>query len=319
MCYSALIWANYRKYVRHFGADIDIHEFIALAERRLRSGRLAVPKALVDAFDHPQSEDEQTVKRLFDAWAGRDATKLQETLFTQRKRLADAERALSAKPTKSAAESKRIATKKIDHALLQLADLGRREPQERDSRIFPGSYCPVMVWEDGRRIIKPMRYQCRPAGKPAFFDSKFPGTYNARRDNLQGFWKGLFGGSHAIVVATSFFENVQRHRAEGRELREGEAAENAVLRFDPSGGEPMLLACLWSRWSSPGQEPLLSFAAITDDPPPEVAAAGHDRCVVPIRPENVDAWLRPSSSDFASLYSLLEDRVRPYYEHKLAA
>ena len=32
-----------------------------------------------------------------------------------------------------------------------------------------------------------MRYQCRLAGKPAFYDVKFPGTYNARRDNLEGF------------------------------------------------------------------------------------------------------------------------------------
>jgi hypothetical protein len=44
--------------------------------------------------------------------------------------------------------------------------------------------CPVVVMEDGRRVIKPMRYQCRPAGKPAIHDAKYPGTYNARRDNL---------------------------------------------------------------------------------------------------------------------------------------
>ena len=38
---------------------------------------------------------------------------------------------------------------------------------------------------------------------------------------------------------------------------------------------------------------LLSFAAITDEPPAEVAAAGHDRCVIPIKPEQLDAWLNP--------------------------
>ncbi|MBC7938648.1 MAG: hypothetical protein H7Z19_02605 [Chitinophagaceae bacterium] len=36
-----------------------------------------------------------------------------------------------------------------------------------------------LVWEDGKRVIKPMRYECRPAGKPAFYDVKYPGTYNA--------------------------------------------------------------------------------------------------------------------------------------------
>lgn len=75
-----------------------------------------------------------------------------------------------------------------------------------------------MVMEQGQRVIKPMRYQCRPAGKPVFYDTKFPGTYNARRDNLEGFWKDLFGFSHGIAVVNAFFENVNQHRAEGREL-----------------------------------------------------------------------------------------------------
>ena len=31
---------------------------------------------------------------------------------------------------------------------------------------------------------------------------------------------------HGIIVANAFFENVNKHRAEGRELREGEEVEN---------------------------------------------------------------------------------------------
>ena len=42
-----------------------------------------------------------------------------------------------------------------------------------------------------------------------------------------------------------------------------------------------------------GDESLLSFAAVTDDPPAEIAAAGQDRCIIPIKPANVDAWLQP--------------------------
>ncbi len=64
---------------------------------------------------------------------------------------------------------------------------------------------------------------------------------------------------------------------------------------------------------------LLSFAAITDEPPPEVAAAGHDRCVVPIRPENIDDGLDAGRSDLGRLYAIIEDRQRPYYEHPMAA
>jgi putative SOS response-associated peptidase YedK len=168
-------------------------------------------------------------------------------------------------------------------------------------------YAPVMVWEDGQRVIEPMRYQCRPAGKPAFYDTKYPGTYNARRDNLEGsFWKDLFGFSHGILAVNAFYENVERD------------GKNVVLEFRPQPQQDMLVACLWSRWSEPGQPELLSFAAITDEPPAEIAAAGHDRCIIPIRPENIDAWLKPDRAR-REQYAILDDRERPYYEHRLAA
>ena len=176
-----------------------------------------------------------------------------------------------------------------------------------------------MVMENGRRVVKPMRYQCRPAGKPVFYDTKFPGTYNARRDNLEGFWKGLFGFSHGIAVVNAFFENVNQHRTDGRELATGEDVKNVVLEFRPRPTQDMLIACLWSRWSGPRALDLLSFAAITDDSPPEVSAAGHDRCVIPIKAEHIDAWLNPDPRNLAAQYAILDDRARPYYEHRLAA
>src|SRR5258705_10100339 len=106
---------------------------------------------------------------------------------------------------------------------------------------------------------------------------------------------------------------------EGRELDEGEKDENVVLEFKPHPPHDMVVACLWSRWSSPGEPDLLSFAAITDEPPAEVAAAGHDRCIIPIKPEYIDAWLDPDPSDLAAQYAILDDRDRPFYEHRLAA
>ena len=312
MCYSAQIETDYRKYTREFGAQLSLEEFVNLYWRRRADPKVKIPKAMELAFAQPENAPEREIKNIVDEFNLQQATRFEAELFTQRKRLADAERTLQTKTTKAAIESKRIAPDKIEQTLRRLADLRRTELKDRDARIYPGYYAPVIVMEQGQRVVKPMRYQCRPAGKPAFYDTQYPGTYNARRDNLTGFWKTLFGHSHGILIVNAFYENVDRTGPDG-------TVSNEVLEFKPRPTQDMLVACLWSRWSKEGEPDLLSFAAITDEPPAEVAAAGHDRCIIPLRAENVDAWLNPNPQDLAAQFAILDDRQRPYYEHRLAA
>ncbi|CAG9269860.1 hypothetical protein PCAR4_830156 [Paraburkholderia caribensis] len=40
---------------------------------------------------------------------------------------------------------------------------------------------------------------------------------------------------------------------------------------------------------------------------------------MPIKPEYVDDWLNPAADDLTALQHILNDRHRPYYEHRLAA
>ena len=318
MCYSAQVLGQYEKYVRLWGADISVQRFYHLYFLRDRTVGVKIPKAIDAWFANPRNDDERQIKALIDTFNASQATKLEQELFKQRKRLADAARTLQTRTTKKAIEDQRIATNKVDQILQRLGDLKRAEPKDRDARIFPMVYAPVIIMEDGKRTIVPMRYQCRPAGKPAYYDVKFPGTYNARRDNLEGFWKPQFGSSHAIMLVTAFYENVSVHTMEHRALAEGEKEQNVILQFRPRPEETMVVACLWSRWGS-GDDELLSFAAITDEPPAEVAAAGHDRCIIQIKPGNADAWLQPQASDLARQYAVLDDRQLPFYEHRKAA
>jgi putative SOS response-associated peptidase YedK len=308
MCYSAQIKADYTQFARTFGAHISIRDFFDIYWRRAHEdAKIKVPKAMDAMLASPATDEERQIAGLIAEFNTAETARLEQELFKQRKRLADAERSLQTKTTKAATESQRIATGKVQWCLDRLADLRRSELTDNDARIYPGWYAPVIVAENGQRVVKPMRYQCRPSGKPAFYDTKFPGTYNARRDNLEGFWRRQFGHTHGVMVASRFFENVNRD------------GKNVVLEFTPRTGRDMLVACLWSHWSASGQPELLSFAAITDEPPVEVAAAGHDRCIVPIRPEHVDAWLTPGAANLAALQEILDDRERPYYEHRLAA
>ena len=318
VCYSAQVEESFKRYVKQFGADIDIHAFVKLYGHRAEGRAMRIPKAMDANFAEPADADQRAIAALIEQFDQAELARHEQELFKQRKRLADAERSLQTRVTKAASESRRIATNKVKWLLARMADIKRRELLPRDSRIFPGHYAPVMVMENGRRVIKPMRYQCRPQGKPAVYDRKYPGTYNARRDNLEGFWKGQFGHSHGIMVVSAFYENVSRHALEGRELGAGEAEENVILEFRPQPAQDMLVACLWSHWQGNGEE-LLSFAAITDEPPAEIAAAGHDRCIIPIRPENIDVWLNPDPKNLAAAYAILDDRERPYYEHRMAA
>jgi putative SOS response-associated peptidase YedK len=82
----------------------------------------------------------------------------------------------------------------------------------------------------------------------------------------------------------------------------------------------MLIACLWSHWTdlNTGEPDLYSFAAITDEPELEVAAAGHDRTVINIKPEHVYAWLLPQG-DTSAMQAIFDDKRHPYYEHRKAA
>lgn len=306
------MWADWRVY-RKMGGELDIKGFVRLIdEMGGRPGWIRkVPKATRDSLLDVRTEEGMALAK-----AVREANRaaevmLRDELRAQTDRLTAAEAVLAGpKPTKKAANDQRIATDKVSRAQRDLDDLVRTELLDRDSRIYPGNYVPVLVAEGDRFVVKPMRYQCRPAGKPAIYDTKYPGTYNARRDNLEGFWKEQFGRTHALLVVNTFYENV-----------EGADGKNQVIQFTPRDREPMLVACLWSHWTDPaGKLPDLdSFAAITDEPEPEVAAAGHDRTIINIKPEHVGPWLRPDPANLAALYAIFDDKRHPYYVHHVAA
>jgi hypothetical protein len=65
-----------------------------------------------------------------------------------------------------------------------------------------------------------------------------------------------------------------------------------VLHFNRRPAGVTLIARLYAdRSDAKTGEKLLCFAAVTDEPPEEVAAAGHDRMVIRLTRENVDRRL----------------------------
>jgi putative SOS response-associated peptidase YedK len=319
MCYSAQVVQMARKLHRQLGIRLDYDEIEKLFFRRLEDPSLSISRGFEANFYDPANERERRIKEAIDVHRSRMATKTEKDLFSQKTRLVNAGRSIKEKETKKAREDVRIATTKIATLTAKLADLRRIEPNSEDDRIFPMVYAGVIIKKGGENVLTPMRYFCRPAGKPAFYDKKFPGLYNARRDSLEKFWADQFGHHHAVMVVESFYENVKLHASERRELHAGEEEQNVVLQFTPTPPQTMFIACLWSHWTDPSEPDLRGFAAITDEPPAEVAAAGHDRCIINLRPEHVDAWLTPETRSRQELQNILSDPAVSTYLHAAIA
>jgi putative SOS response-associated peptidase YedK len=317
MCYSAQVIQMARKLNRQLGIRLDYDDIEKLFFRRLNDPSLSISRGFEGNFDDPTTEQERRIKGAIDEHRSRLSVKLEKDLFTQKTRLVNAERQLKDKETKKAREHVRISTNKIETLSTKLTQLRSSAPNEEDNRIFPFVYAGVIVKKDGQNLLTPMRYHCRPAGKSAVYDRQFPGLYNARRDNLERFWGEQFGSCHTILVVESFYENVRRHTMEHRELLAGEKEENVVLQFKPEPAQTMYIACLWSHWTDPQQPEVKGFAAITDEPPADVAAAGHDRCIINLKPEHVEAWLTPENRSRKELQEILSDRAVPVFQHEI--
>jgi putative SOS response-associated peptidase YedK len=320
MCYSALVRQNLTWLSKRYSAEVAWELFEELFRRRVDDDGIQFARALdvhvMQMADGKAGRSQEYIEQ----YRARQARVWEQELFKQRKRLVDAQRKLQIKETKAARSDERIATEKMAVLTGKLSSLHSEHVEPDDARIFPKKYyVPVVTNDGGRLLIRPMRYLCRLPGKPASYDDLYKGCYNARRDNLNGFWSGLYGKNHGVMVVDSFFENVPRHVYEKRELAPGEREANIVLNFNPNTGVPMSVACLWSHWTHAREPDLDSFAAITDEPPPEILATGHTRCVISLKDENIREWLAPEQVSKERLEEILSDRERPYYEHRVAA
>jgi putative SOS response-associated peptidase YedK len=209
---------------------------------------------------------------------------------------------------------KRFKAVEDEEALKALADKIEKYTSKRfktaasDRRIFPNYWAPALIEENGRRLIRPMRYRLRPSWSAEEIPARY-NLFNARLDALEErrSWRELFMKRHGLVLLGAFYEWV-----------ENEAGKKVVLRFAPET-EPFIVApILHDTWGR-GEERLDSFAVITSDPTPEVQAVGHDRCPVFLRESAVDDWLCPGPHSKARIYDLLRDQQPVLYKYKLAA
>ncbi len=170
MCYSAQIERDWRKYLRVMGteATLDLGDFIKKYWwRQNEFPSMKIPKAVDAWFADPQNGDEQKIAAFIEAFNDQEISKLEQETFKQKKRLADAQRALAIKETKKALNDQRASSSKIEWALGKLGDIKRSDFKPRDARIFPGWFVPVSVVALGRSG-RSAGFVCSHHGRAAF-------------------------------------------------------------------------------------------------------------------------------------------------------
>jgi putative SOS response-associated peptidase YedK len=178
-------------------------------------------------------------------------------------------------------------------------DSKKFKPLAEHARIYPGYFAPIALIHKGRRILVPMRYRIRPYGSDQEIPAKY-NLFNARLDSLttRRSWRNLFMKQHGILVFSKFYEWVT-----------DENGKKKIIGFNSKKGEEVLYApALYDRWIAPDPataDSFASFAIITSDPPPSVQAAGHDRCPIILKEDEIDFWLHPEKTTQEAMLDFL--------------
>lgn len=250
MCYSALIRADYAKLVREFGAILSLEEFAELYAHDPGKKRPKTPKAMDDGFAGARTEQGRDIVAKIQQWHAQERQNLEAELARQRERRDIAHATLATRPTQKARNDLRVAGNRIERAQARLEDLHRVQLLPRDNRIFPGTYAPVMVSESGRRVIKPMRYQCRLPDKPARNDVLYPGTYNARRDSLEAIGAARSAFATALSWCRRSMSTYHATRSQGARLAPVKRNRMWCWSFAPT--RPA--TCFWPAFGRNGRD-----------------------------------------------------------------
>ncbi len=136
--------------------------------------------------------------------------------------------------------------------------------------IAPTQMAPVIVTENGKVIVRPMRWGLQPSW------SKAPLI------NLQ---------SESIATKPAFAESLRQRRclvpADG--FYEW-TRDKQPMRFTVKNGEPFCFAGLWENWLDPGGKVVPCYSILTTSAAPVVAPV-HDRMPLLVKQQYLDDWL----------------------------
>lgn len=150
--------------------------------------------------------------------------------------------------------------------------------------IAPGQFAPVVVLEDGERLLKLMRWGLVPFWAT---DEKIAAkTINARSETLaeRASFKHALKSRRCLVLADGFYE--------WQKTAGGKTPHYIYLK----GHSAFSFAGLWEKWDkAPGSEALYTFSIVTTRPN-SLLKQLHSRMPVILKPEDEETWLAADAS-----------------------
>jgi putative SOS response-associated peptidase YedK len=156
---------------------------------------------------------------------------------------------------------------------------------DNDGRFYPNWFAPVIIQQDSKKRIVPMRYRIRPNRSDKEVPTKY-NMFNAKVESLgsRQSWRHLVGRNHAVIAVKQFYEFVNK----------------CEIGIEPADSKLLKFAAIYDTWSSPENEiSFCSFAIITGPPPKSVLELGHHRCPITLSDNEVDQWLSSNNSNEA--------------------
>ena len=192
MCYSAQIQAAYLQYLRETGAEMDIDQFVEIFGARVSDSSIRIPRAVERWFDEPEER-----RRTQDQVAHRPIPRRRD--HQARARGVRAEEAPRRCRAHAGVEADQGRGREQAHRHRQDREGAHAARSAQGHQAAPGRGADLSAAlrahrHAGRRhdaLMRLARYHCRKPGEPAFVDRKLPGLYNARRDSLGKYWKGV--------------------------------------------------------------------------------------------------------------------------------
>lgn len=309
MCYSAKLKSDFDKLRKQYHGQLEWDEFVEMVRQRQKGASigfdLKIPDGLITGLIAEGGRAAKEIELLQRRWKVEENQRLEAALTAASTELLTAQEKYNNRATKTNQAAVETKGRKVERARKALETA--RGPVEKEYRIYPYYFAPILIEESGQRLIVPARYRILP-GTGVEVPNQY-NLFNARRDSLQSArnWKALFGKKHALFPFLNFYEWVER---------EGKSVE---IMFNPEGHSGMHAAALYEVYQHPELGTIRSFCMVTDEPPPEVRAAGHDRCPVFLKEDIIDAWLNPQGRSMQELDALLDRKETAFYAHALAA